>query len=305
MEIAVIGLGKMGFNLALNLMERGQTVYGFDLSEEARKKMEQEGIQTFDSIDTLLGKMAKPKVIWVMVPSGKPTEDTIIELYSKLEKGDILIEAGNSNYKDSMRRAEMVSQKGIHYLDAGTSGGTFGARNGACLMVGGPKEAFEKVESLLKSIAIEDGCIYTGKSGSGHFMKMVHNGIEYGMMQAIGEGFQIMEESGFHYDLEAVAANWNHGSVIRGWLMELAQQQFKESPHLENFKGIVDASGEAKWTVETALELEVPAPVITLSLMMRNRSKENDSFSAKVVSSLRNGFGGHSFVEADNVKNQK
>lgn len=299
MEIGLIGLGKMGMNLAANLKDHGHIVKGYDVSEEARKKTKQEGIQTFAALDALLESLqGEKRIVWMMLPSGKPTEDTIQVLMEKLEKGDILIEAGNSNYKDSIRRAEMVKQKGIHYLDVGTSGGLSGARHGACLMIGGEEEAYAYVKTAFMDVAVQDGCLYTGKSGSGHFMKMVHNGIEYGMMQAIGEGFQIMEESDFDYDLEKVAENWNHGSVIRGWLMEIAQEKFSTSPHLENYRGRVDASGEAKWTIETALEMEVPVPVIALSLMMRNRSKEEDSFSGKVVAALRNGFGGHSFVEA-------
>lgn len=298
MEVGLIGLGKMGVNLAANLKDHGHIVSGYDLDEAARRKAQTMGIYSAATLDALLENLkSERKVIWMMLPSGSPTEETILALKEKLKKGDILIEAGNSNYKDSMRRAKLVKEKGIFYLDMGTSGGLSGARHGACLMVGGDQEAFAYVKQVLYDVAIEDGCLYTGVSGSGHFMKMVHNGIEYGMMQAIGEGFQIMEESSFAYDLEKVAENWNHGSVIRGWLMELAQDKFSQSPHLENYKGKVDASGEAKWTIETALEMEVPVPVIALSLMMRNRSKEEDSFSGKVVAALRNGFGGHSFEE--------
>lgn len=299
MKVALIGLGKMGANLALNLKDHGHTVIGFDLNDVAREQLNKEGIKTCATLDEQLHSLNGKKVVWMMLPSGKPTEETIDILLGKLSEGDILIEAGNSNFKDSMRRAKKVQSKGISYLDIGTSGGTLGARYGACLMVGGNSEAYDYMESVFKEMSVEKGCMYAGKSGSGHFMKMVHNGIEYGMMQAIGEGFQIMEESEFGYDLAKVSENWNHGSVIRGWLMELAESQFMEHPHLENLKGIVAASGEAKWTVETALEMEVPAPVIALSLMMRNRSQEMDTFSGKVVAALRNGFGGHAFVEAD------
>lgn len=305
MEIGLIGLGKMGMNLAANLKDHGHIVIGYDLDETARCKTEQQGIQTVSSLDALIEQLQEErKVVWMMLPCGKPTEDTILQLMDKLGNGDILIEAGNSNYKDSIRRSAMVKEKGISYLDAGTSGGLAGARHGACMMIGGEKEAFDFVKEAFYDVSVSQGCMYTGESGSGHFMKMVHNGIEYGMMQAIGEGFQIMEESPFQYDLEKVAENWNHGSVIRGWLMELAQNKFSQNPHLENYKGCVDASGEAKWTIETALELEVPAPVIALSLMMRNRSKEDDSFSCKVVAALRNGFGGHAFVESEESHEQ-
>ncbi|MEG0367034.1 MAG: decarboxylating 6-phosphogluconate dehydrogenase [Coprobacillus sp.] len=303
MEIALIGLGKMGANLALNLKDHNHKVIGYDLNDEARSNLQKEGIETTSSLDEQLSQLKGRKVVWMMVPSGEPTETIIENLMEKLSANDILIEAGNSNFKDSMRRAAKVNAKGIQYLDVGTSGGTSGARNGACLMIGGSEEAYNYLETVFKEISVDKGCMYTGKSGSGHFMKMIHNGVEYGMMQAIGEGFQLMEQSEFEFDLPKVAENWNHGSVIRGWLMELAEAQLKDHPHLENYKGIVEASGEAKWTVETALEMEVPAPVIVLSLMMRNRSKEDDSFSGKVVAALRNGFGGHAFVEADKNEN--
>lgn len=300
MEIGIVGLGKMGMNLAANLTDHGHQIIGYDLNEEARCKTQACGITCVTSLDEMMKQLPSDRrIIWMMLPSGKPTEETINQLKELLKEGDILIEAGNSNYKDSMRRAASVKEKGIQYLDVGTSGGLTGARNGACLMIGGEQEAYEVVKQAFLDVSVASGCLYTGASGSGHFMKMVHNGIEYGMMQAIGEGFQIMEESDFHYDLEKVAENWNHGSVIRGWLMEIAQDKFSKNPHLENYQGSVDASGEAKWTIETALEMEVPVPVIALSLMMRNRSKETDSFSGKVVAALRNGFGGHSFIEKE------
>lgn len=296
MEVGLIGLGKMGSNLALNLKDHGHMVIGFDLNGEARNNIAKQGIDVADSLDDLLSRLSERKVVWLMVPSGAPTEQIIEELKGKLSAQDIIIEAGNSNYKDSMRRSAMVHESGICYLDAGTSGGTSGARHGACMMIGGDEEAYRYLEEVFKDISVEKGCLYTGKSGSGHFMKMIHNGIEYGMMQAIGEGFQIMKESTFDYDLAKVAENWNHGSVIRSWLMELAEDMFTESPKLEGCRGIVEASGEAKWTLETALDMEIPAPVIALSLMMRNRSKEEDSFSCKVVAALRNGFGGHDII---------
>lgn len=234
-----------------------------------------------------------------MVPCGEPTESCVTSLLEILDKGDILIDAGNSFYKDSQRHVAMAAEKGVRFLDAGTSGGKSGARNGACIMVGGDRSAFDHVEPALKDLTVEGGLIYTGPAGSGHFMKMVHNGIEYGMMQAIGEGLAVMRASGFDYDLEAVAHNWNHGSVIRGWLMELMEAQLASHPDLADIRGVVAASGEAKWTVETALDLEVPVPVIALSLMERNATQIEDSFCAKAVSALRNGFGGHEYVGLD------
>ncbi len=302
MEIGLVGLGKMGFNLALNLSEHGVQVIGCDPSKDARDKLNKEGIQTCSCMKSLVDKLPDKKVIWLMVPSGEITESCISEIKGLLKKGDIVIDAGNSNYKDSMRHAAELEEKEIQFLDVGTSGGISGARNGACLMIGGDRKAYEYLENVFHAISEKDGCLYTGKSGSGHFMKMIHNGIEYGMMQAIGEGFQILEKSEFNYNLAEVAKNWNHGSVIRGWLMELAQKQFLLHPGLKDIKGVVAASGEAKWTVETALELESPVPIIALSLMIRNSTLEEDNFSCKVVSALRNGFGGHSYVSLGEEK---
>ena len=296
MKIGIIGLGKMGANIAENLMEHAVDVTGFDLNEAARDQAAKKGIAVAASLDELLESLPEKKIIWLMDPSGKATQQSIQSLSERLKENDILIDAGNSNYKDSMRDAKMLNQKGIRFLDVGTSGGTSGARNGACLMIGGDADAFEELKEVFESMAVKDGCMYTGKAGSGHFMKMVHNGIEYGMMEAIAEGFQVMKESDFDYNLEDVAKNWNHGSVIRSWLMELAQTQFQKHPDLEDIKGVVAASGEAKWTVEAALDLEVPVPIIALSLMARNRSQEEDSFACKVLSALRNGFGGHEIV---------
>lgn len=296
MEVGIIGLGKMGLNLGLNALDHGHTVKGTDATEAVVKEAKALGIDAYNSIDEMLNSFTSKKLVWVMVPSGEITDRVLDELYDKLNPEDILIEGGNSNFNDSIRRAARFEAKGISYLDVGTSGGISGARNSACLMIGGKKEVFESIEQLFLDLAIEDGYLYTGKSGSGHFLKMVHNGIEYGMMQAMGEGFQLVEQSQFDYDLENVARVWNHGSVIRGWLMEIAQEQFSKEPHLESIKGVVAASGEAKWTVETALEMNVAVPTIALSLFMRNLTQEDDSFSAKVVSALRNGFGGHDIV---------
>ncbi|MEG1702075.1 MAG: decarboxylating 6-phosphogluconate dehydrogenase [Erysipelotrichaceae bacterium] len=299
MKIGLIGLGKMGSNLAMNLKEHGQNVIGFDVDEMTRKAMQDKGIETENSIENLCDSLDDKKVVWMMVPSGAITDDCINEVLKYLNKDDILIDAGNSNYKDSINHANLVNSKSIKFLDIGTSGGTSGARYGACLMIGGDKDAYNYLEDVFIKISVKDGYLYTGEAGSGHFMKMIHNGIEYGMMQAIGEGFQIMERSKFNYDLASVAKNWNHGSVIRGWLMELAENQFIEHPGLKDIKGVVAASGEAKWTVEAALELEIAVPVIALSLMMRNKSQEDDDFSCKVVSALRNGFGGHSYIKSN------
>lgn len=297
MKIGLIGLGKMGHNLALNLRDHGQEVIGFDLSEESRRALVREGVKVVASLKEQVEQLDVPRVIWMMVPSGKATEETIASALALLGKDDILIDAGNSNYKDSMRRAAECAEKGIRFLDVGTSGGMSGARNGACLMIGGSNEAFDLLEPVFMSISCKDGCAYVGEAGAGHFMKMVHNGVEYGMMEAIGEGFSVMRSAPFEYDLATVAKNWNHGSVVRSWLMELAEEQLEAHPGLADIKGIVAASGEAKWTIEAALEQEVPVPVIAQALFERNASQAGEeNFSNKVVSALRNGFGGHDIV---------
>ena len=301
MDIGIVGLGKMGANIALNFQDHGHRVVGYDMCAEAAGKAHEKGVDVVESLEALVAALPgepERRVVWLMVPCGDPTEQSVRQALELLSAGDILIDGGNSRYTDSQRHAKMAAEKGVLFLDAGTSGGMSGARSGACLMVGGDRAAYEAVEPALKDIAIDEGCLYTGPAGSGHFLKMVHNGIEYGMMQAIGEGMSVLEHSEFDYDLAAVAHNWNHGSVVRGWLMELAEQQLSAHPGLEDIKGVVAANGEAKWTVETALELEVPVPVIALSLMVRNASQEEDSFACKVVSALRNGFGGHSVVSS-------
>ena len=297
MKIGVVGLGKMGANIALNLLDQGVEVVGYDIDNNSRMLASKQGIPVVSSIQSLVSELPKRKVIWLMVPNGNPTENAIESLEKLLARDDIIIDAGNSNYNDSIRRAKNLKEKGIIFLDVGTSGGVSGARHGACLMIGGEKEAYDYLEEVFKSIAQKDGCLYTGQPGSGHFLKMVHNGIEYGMMEAMAEGFHVLKESNFGYDLEKVANNWNHGSVVRSWLMELAEKQFHEHPNLDDIKGVVDASGEAKWTVQTALEMEVPVPVIALSLMARNESKIEDNFAYKMLSALRNGFGGHDYIK--------
>jgi len=299
MEVGVVGLGKMGLNLALNLLDHSHDVFGFDTYNVARENAASADVTVKGSLDELLNSFSGRKIVWMMLPAGDITGAVVEELIEKLSADDIIIEAGNSNYKDSIKRAEIAQQKEIHYLDVGTSGGMSGARNNACLMIGGDESAFKYMEPVFAEISITDGYLYAGKSGSGHYLKMVHNGIEYGMMQAIGEGFQIVRESNFDFNLADVAKVWENGSVIRGWLMELSESAFRKDADLSDIKGIVAASGEAKWTVEEALDLGVPAPVITLSLMMRNYTQEEDSFSAKVVASLRNEFGGHKVVQVE------
>jgi len=298
LQIGLIGLGKMGYNLAMNMSEHGFEVKAFDLSKEAvTKAQESKGIDGFTSLDALVGALEKPRVFWMMVPAGVPTEQTLLSLLPQLDKGDIILDGGNSRYTDSVRRYELCKEKGVSFMDVGTSGGMSGARHGACVMVGGDKQTFSYLEPLFKSLSVEDGYLYTGKAGSGHFLKMVHNGVEYGMMQSLAEGFEVLQKSDFDYDNQAVAKVWNHGSVIRSWLVELLEDAFSKDGNLEKLSGVMASSGEGKWTLETALDMQVPTPVIALSLLMRYRSLESDTFSGKVVAALRNEFGGHAVVK--------
>ncbi|NYF23781.1 phosphogluconate dehydrogenase (NAD(+)-dependent, decarboxylating) [Sporosarcina sp. JAI121] len=297
MKLAMIGLGKMGYNLALNLIDHGHKVIAHDVNLEAVEKITEEGAIKATSLEDVVQKLESPRVIWLMIPSGDVTENVLSTLEPLLEKGDIIIEGGNSNYKDSIRRGKKLLEKGIHFLDCGTSGGVDGARSGICTMIGGEKEIFEKIEPIIRDTAVKNGYLYAGKLGSGHFLKTIHNGIEYGMMQSIAEGFDILKKSDFDYDFEGVAKVWNHGSVIRSWLMELTENAFSKDPELEEIRGVMNSSGSGKWTVEHALDLQVAAPVITMSLLMRYRSVEEDTFTGKVVAALRNEFGGHEVVK--------
>lgn len=293
MKIGFIGLGKMGLNLALNAVDKGWDIVGLDLNISARNKAEVAGLDVVDNTVSLLKKLDDKKVIFLSVPSGNITNNLVKELSELLQGEDIIIDSGNSNFKDSIKNYHLCKERGIKFIDCGTSGGMSGARHGACLMVGGDKEAVSEVEAFFKDLACEGGYLYSGEAGSGHYLKMVHNGIEYGMMQAIGEGFELLSASDYSFNYERVAKVWNHGSVIRSWLMELMEEGFKSDPNLDKIKGEINASGEAKWTIEEALRLNIPVPIIALSLFTRNESKIEDSFSNKVVSTLRHGFGGH------------
>ena len=293
MKIGMIGLGKMGYNLALNLRDHGHDVVAYNRSEEAVRRIEEEGVAGARSIDALIAKLPARRVIWIMVPAGAAVDEVIEKLYDQLEQNDILIDGGNSNYKDTLRRTEFLRGKGIDFVDVGTSGGIEGARNGACTMVGAKDEVFQHIEPLLRSISVEDGCLHTGPNGSGHYVKMIHNGIEYGMMQAIGEGFELLRSSPYDLDYKKVADVWNHGSVIRSWLMELTGNLFEKSPKLDDLKGTIDSSGEALWTLQEALDLKISTPVIAMSLFTRFASQRDEAFSNKVVAGLRNEFGGH------------
>lgn len=294
MQLGLIGLGKMGYNLALNLKRNRHEVSAFDINKTAMEKIAKEGIPTASSIAELLEGLGERRVVWIMVPAGNVVDVILSNMKNYLREGDILIDGGNSHFKDTLARARDLEKLGVHFLDCGTSGGVNGALHGVCTMIGGKKEAFDFCEPIFKSISVPDGYLYCGKTGSGHFAKMVHNGIEYGMMQAIAEGFEILNTYDPEVDVAAISKVWNHGSVIRSWLMELTQHALEKDKNLESIRGVMHSSGEGKWAIETALELGVPAPTITMSLLMRYRSQQDDTFSGKIVAALRNEFGGHS-----------
>ncbi|NNU91473.1 phosphogluconate dehydrogenase (NAD(+)-dependent, decarboxylating) [Anoxybacillus sp. CHMUD] len=300
MKVGLIGLGKMGLNLGKNLIDHKHEVVAFDVNANAVEEIKKYGAKGVSSLEELVLSLENPRIVWLMVPHNV-VDSVIREITPFLNKGDIVIDGGNSHYKESIHRYNELKEAGIRFMDAGTSGGVEGARNGACYMVGGDPEAWSVVEPLFRDTAVENGYLYAGKAGSGHFLKMVHNGIEYGMMAAIGEGFEILEKSEFDYDYEKVARVWNNGSVIRSWLMELTERAFSKDAKLEEIKGIMHSSGEGKWTVETALDLQTATPVIAMSLLMRYRSLETDTFTGKVVAALRNEFGGHA-VEKNEKK---
>ncbi|MDR7210991.1 phosphogluconate dehydrogenase (NAD(+)-dependent, decarboxylating) [Flavobacterium piscis] len=299
MQVGIIGLGKMGFNLALNLKRNKYQVVAQDVNADFVSQIGDQGIETAYTVEELCQKLTSRRVIWLMVPAGEIVDAVIVSLLPYLSKNDIIIDGGNSNYNDSKRRYAQLKEMEIDFLDCGTSGGTSGALNGACTMIGGDAEVFEYVAGVFKDISVENGFLYTGAAGSGHFTKMVHNGIEYGMMQSIAEGFEVFEHSEFDIDFEKTAKLFNHGSVVRSWLMELTENAFSKDARLDGIKGIMHSSGEGKWTLETALDLGVPTPVIALSIMMRYRSQMSDTFSGKVVAALRNEFGGHAVEKSE------
>jgi len=285
MKIGMVGLGRMGEGLSGRLRNKGHEVVGYDTNPATTEVA---------SLKELVAGLPSPKVVWLMVPSGDVTETTLNEVSELLGAGDIVIDGGNSYYKDSLRRGKKLGEHNIQFLDAGTSGGIWGLENGFCLMVGGPQDAFDHVEPIFKALAPEGGYAHVGPSGAGHFSKMVHNGIEYGMLQAIGEGFDLLQAaSEFDYDLKQLASLWNQGSVVRSWLLELAELAFEADPHLENLKGYVDDSGEGRWTVLEGVERGVNVGVLAQSLFARFTSREEDAFSMRVIAALRKEFGGH------------
>jgi len=293
MKIGFIGLGKMGFNMVQRLLNDHHEVVVWNRSDTAVKEISKKGAIGASSVEKLTQKLPGRKIVWLMVPSGKPVDENLDLLLTFLNKEDIIIDGGNSYWRDTQARAERAVLHGIHYLDCGTSGGVWGLKNGYCLMYGGNKEAAEYTEPLFRSLAPDHGFVYCGPSGTGHLVKMVHNGIEYGMMQAYAEGFEILQKAPYDLNLSNIADVWQYGSVVRSWLLELAVSALKEDPKLENLKDYVQDSGEGRWTVQTAIDFDVPAHVITASLFNRFQSRQKESFAMKMLAALRNQFGGH------------
>jgi 6-phosphogluconate dehydrogenase len=290
MNLGMVGLGRMGANMTERLREHGHTVETYARTNPER---------TAGSLVDLAGSLQQPRVVWLMIPAGDPTEHAFQTLLGLLEDGDIIVDGGNSNFRDSQRRAAEAAKKSVAFLDAGVSGGIWGLKEGYCVMVGGPADAYKKIVPFLKDLTEEGGYAHVGPSGAGHFVKMVHNGIEYGMMQSLAEGFEIIQGSEFPVDLHKVAGLWQHGSVVRSWLLDLLVLALEQDPGLEKIRGYVEDSGEGRWTVMNAIDESVPAPAITMALFARFASRQDESFAAKVNAALRNQFGGHAVKPAD------
>jgi 6-phosphogluconate dehydrogenase len=294
MRIGFIGLGRMGANMVRRLLRDGHQIVAYNRTTEKTQEIAKEGAEAALTIAELVAKLEKPRAVWVMVPAGDATEAQVDELLGHLEPGDTIIDGGNSNFHDDVRRQAALKARGIGYVDAGTSGGVWGLQVGYCLMVGGEPEFVKPLEPVFRSLAPEGGYLHVGGPGAGHYVKMIHNGIEYGLMQAYAEGFEIMHASSYNLDLHGIAEMWNHGSVVRSWLLELAVRAFEaQGRDLPHIRGWVEDSGEGRWTVQEAIDHDVPAPVITMSLLTRFRSRQDDSYGAKVLAALRNEFGGH------------
>ena len=298
MQIAIVGLGKMGGNMVKRLLGGGHQVVAFDRDPAAVERLVKEGATGASSLADVVSKLSEPRAVWVMVPSGKPTEDSINDLAKMMSANDIVIDGGNSNFRDSIRHSTELATKKIRFLDAGTSGGIWGLEVGYCLMVGGDKSAYEQILPALTTLAPKDGLGYFGKAGAGHFCKMVHNGIEYAMMQSYAEGFELLKATDFGYDLKQVTKVWNHGSVVRSWLLELAELAFNKDPELKELKPWVDDSGEGRWTVNEAIAHAVAVPTIAAALFARFVSRQENSFAMRVLAALRNEFGGHAVKKA-------
>lgn len=301
MEIGFVGLGKMGSKMVERLMLKGHRVIGLDRSEEAVDAVAQKGMIPGGSLRELVAGLPQPRIVWIMVPAGPPVDETLAELVPLLQPGDIVIDGGNSNWRESQARAERLAGEKIHFLDCGTSGGVWGLEKGYCLMVGGEAAACDAARPFFEALAPEGGFLYCGPSGAGHFVKMVHNGIEYGMMQAYAEGFELMDRAGLDLDLAAISRLWQNGSVIRSWLLELTERALQDDPKLSGIQGRVADSGEGRWTVQSAVDFGVSAPVITLSLFQRFQSRNDDAFGNRLLSALRAQFGGHAVEKKDHA----
>ena len=298
MKLGFVGFGRMGGNMVKRLLDRGHQITVYARRPEVRAEAAALGAAPADSLADLVEQLTPPRVVWMMIPAGGAVDATLSTLQPILSAGDIIVDGGNSNYKDSIRRAAAAASKNLRYIDAGTSGGIWGLQVGYCLMVGGETDAVKVVEPAFLDLAPKDGYMHVGPSGAGHFVKMIHNGIEYGMLQAYAEGFAILHAGSYDLDLRAISALWNHGSVVRSWLLELAERAFAADPELRSIRGYVEDSGEGRWTVQEAIDHNVPAPVITLSLLQRFRSRQEENFGDKVIAALRNQFGGHAVKPA-------
>jgi len=293
MQLAMIGLGKMGGNMSARLLRAGHSVVVHDRDPATVARYVELGGTGARDLAEVVDRLGPRRIVWLMIPAGAPVDETIDALRPRLEAGDIIIDGGNSNYHDTRRRAALLERDGIELVDCGTSGGIWGLELGYCLMIGGSRDAFSHCEEIFRALAQEDGYAHVGAAGAGHYVKMVHNGIEYGLLQAYAEGYEILNAAPYELDLHKVAALWNHGSVVRSWLNELAERALEDPAGVEALEGFVPDSGEGRWTVQEAVDLDVPAPVITLSLLMRLRSRQDDSYAAKLIAALRNEFGGH------------
>jgi 6-phosphogluconate dehydrogenase len=293
MQIGFVGLGRMGLNMVTRLVRGGHAVVAYDRSADAVARAEAAGAKGTSTLDALIEGLAAPRAVWVMVPSGDPTESTVSALARLLSAGDTIIDGGNTNFHDDVRRAQTLAAKRLDYVDAGTSGGIWGLQEGYCLMVGGKPEVCTRLEPIFLTLAPTDGYLHVGDHGAGHYVKMIHNGIEYGLMQAYAEGFELMHQSEYTIDLGAVAGLWNHGSVVRSWLLELAARALAEDGDLSGLKGYVEDSGEGRWTLHEGIDRGVPLPVMTAALFTRFRSREDNPFSERMLAALRNQFGGH------------
>ncbi len=293
MRIGMVGLGRMGGNMTVRLIQHGHQVVAFDPNEQARHRAGGAGAEESASLADMAATLEAPRAVWIMVPAGPITEQTLDGLAAVMSEGDVIIDGGNSNWKESIRHGEQLKAKGITFLDCGTSGGVWGLANGYCLMIGGDREAFDRVEPIFEALAPRDGYAHVGRSGAGHFVKMVHNGIEYGMLAAYGEGFEILKASDFELDLPAIAGIWRYGSVVRSWLLELLVDAFQRDPGLADVRGYVEDSGEGRWTVQAAMDENVPAFTTSAALFLRFLSRQDESYAAKVIAALRQEFGGH------------